>query len=316
MHSNNPVIFLKDEDTKMKACDITGRKIPETFDARLEWPACRASIERINNQGNCSSCWAFAAIGVMSDRLCIQTNGKENFRFSPQDLISCCQYCDFACTGGIASRSWHYYTHFGIEGCKPYQESEYFYNKTTTCIASCENPFYNVSYKDDKHFGSEYYMVNKTPECIQAEIMEKGPVQASMAVYEDFNYYRDGVYVYTIGKKQARHAVRIIGWGKERGIPYWLVANSWGCQWANLKGFFKIRRGTDECGIEQHVIAGNPKFDSDDRVLEISRHSYVPWVVTSAVLMCFVLMTVLVGLVIILNHKAKEMLVKYLVDKN
>ena len=57
MHSNNPVIFLKDEDTKMKACDITGRKIPETFDARLEWPACRASIERINNQGNCSSCW-------------------------------------------------------------------------------------------------------------------------------------------------------------------------------------------------------------------------------------------------------------------
>ena len=50
--------------------------------------------------------------------------------------------------------------------------------------------------------------------------------------------------------------MKIIGWGSENNVPYWLVANSWGSEWANLKGYFKIRRGTNECGIEAGVLAG------------------------------------------------------------
>ena len=51
------------------------------------------------------------------------------------------------------------------------------------------------------------------------------------------------------------HAVRILGWGTAAGEDYWLVANSWSPQWG-LKGFFKIRRGTNECGIETIPAAG------------------------------------------------------------
>ena len=77
------------------------------------------------------------------------------------------------------------------------------------------------------------------------------------------------------------HAVKMIGWGVDNGVPYWLVANSWNTDWAengnkndliyfwnqeknthlikfivHILGFFRILRGKDECGIESGVVAG------------------------------------------------------------
>ncbi|VDM77763.1 unnamed protein product [Strongylus vulgaris] len=56
------------------------------------------------------------------------------------------------------------------------------------------------------------------------------------------------------------HGVKIIGWGEEREengeqVPYWLLANSWGTEFGN-KGYFKMLRGENECGIEEWVTAG------------------------------------------------------------
>ena len=51
------------------------------------------------------------------------------------------------------------------------------------------------------------------------------------------------------------HAVEIIGWGTLKDEDYWLVSNSWGKKWG-LNGLFMIRRGTNECGIEDYVAAG------------------------------------------------------------
>ena len=54
--------------------------IPESFDAREEWPDC---IHPIRNQGHCGSCWAFAGSEVLSDRFCIASYGKINVVLSP-----------------------------------------------------------------------------------------------------------------------------------------------------------------------------------------------------------------------------------------
>ena len=39
--------------------------LPESFDAREEWPECAAIIGAVRNQGDCGSCWAFGAVEVL-----------------------------------------------------------------------------------------------------------------------------------------------------------------------------------------------------------------------------------------------------------
>ena len=68
-----------------------------------------------------------------------------------------------------------------------------------------------------------------------------------------------GVYQKHSDNLLGGHAVRILGWGIENNVPYWLVANSWNTDWGD-SGYFKILRGKNECGIESDITAGIPKF--------------------------------------------------------
>lgn len=78
--------------------------------------------------------------------------------------------------------------------------------------------------------------------------MTNGPVEASFDVFEDFLAYKSGVYHHVTGKNLGGHSIKILGWGVDQGTPYWLVANSWNEDWGE-KGFFRIKRGNNECGI-------------------------------------------------------------------
>jgi len=44
------------------------------------------------------------------------------------------------------------------------------------------------------------------------------------------------------------HAVLAVGFGNEDGMDYWLVKNSWG-ETFGIKGYFKIQRGVNMCGM-------------------------------------------------------------------
>ncbi|VDP90307.1 unnamed protein product [Echinostoma caproni] len=103
------------------------------------------------------------------------------------------------------------------------------------------------------------YNVMSDAKQIMYEIMNNGPVEAAFAVYEDFMVYQKGIYSHVTGAWLGGHAVRILGWGKEKDQPYWLIANSWNEEWGE-DGYFRILRGTDECGIESQVTAGMPRI--------------------------------------------------------
>ncbi|GFR79707.1 cathepsin B [Elysia marginata] len=259
--------------------EVKESDLPLNFDPRLKWPHC-PSLEEVRDQGDCGSCWAFGAVSSMTDRLCIKTHGKTQFHFSAEHVLSCCTNCGKGCEGGYPPEAWAFYQKEGIvsggqynssEGCQPYQIPACDHHvvgriqpctkklkPTPKCQTTCE-PEYNKTVADDKHYGDRIYWIRGELN-IMRELIYNGPVEASFKVHSDFLHYKSGVYQHTSGSNHTGgHAVKLMGYGVENGIKYWLVANSWNPDWGD-QGFFKILRGQNECEIESHIVSGDPKL--------------------------------------------------------
>jgi len=248
---------------------------PDSFDAREQWGDICPSTGEIRDQAACGSCWAFGAVEAMTDRACIASSGANAPHLSAEDMNSCCDSCGFGCEGGFPSAAWQYWVssglvdggNYGGSGCYPYSlaNCDHHVNgsyqpcgsiqPTPDCANQCVDN--TTSWSDSKHFGASAYGVDSDPEQIKQEIMDHGPVEAAFSVFEDFLAYKSGVYQHTSGGMLGGHAVKVLGWGEEDGTQYWTVANSWNEDWGD-KGYFKILRGSDECGIESGMCAGLP----------------------------------------------------------
>jgi len=250
-------------------------RLPTNFDAREQWPQC-PSVSEIRDQGACGSCWAFGAVEAITDRTCIKSGETVDYHISAEDLFTCCFACGNGCDGGDPGQAWEWWVTNGIvtgsnytahSGCQPYEVKPCDHHvtghlkpcgqvvPTPACEQSCI-PGYSRTYTQDKHFGQTAYSVTSVASA-QQELYLHGPIEAGFNVYEDFLHYKSGVYQHVTGPLLGGHAIKILGWGVEDGTPYWLCANSWNTDWGD-EGYFKILKGSDECGIEDDLVAGLP----------------------------------------------------------
>ncbi|KAL0880274.1 hypothetical protein ABMA27_002731 [Loxostege sticticalis] len=265
------------------------KNIPFQFDARQKWRNC-PTIRDIRDQGSCGSCWAVSAVSAMSDRICIRTQGRKKVYFSEFDIMSCCMTCGGSCeTGGVLEKAWQYAVKDGVvsggkynshEGCKPYtippcdHNIHHHGNKTPcghyipqiVCECKCQKG-YKTRYRRDKIRMATYYKLTDEKK-IMTEIYENGPMTASFELHEDFFSYKSGVYRHVAGKVEGYHSVKLIGWGEERGVTYWLAANSWNTDWGD-NGFFKIIRGVNHLGIEDKMYAGLFRRESKSSLIHL-----------------------------------------------
>merc|ERR1712110_516744 len=270
--------------------DVTNAVVPDAFDSAQHWPQCAKIIGDIRDQSNCGCCWAFGGAEAASDRMCIATNATLMLPLSAQDV--CFNSNSDGCDGGQIDTPWSYIKstgavtggqyqgsgpfgkglcssfslphchHHGPQGSDPYPAEgqpgcphESSPTGPRKCDSDAKAP-HNV-FSSDKYSYSGQTISASGEKNIQQAIMAGGPMETAFTVYSDFENYAGGIYHHVSGGMAGGHAVKFVGWGVEDGQKYWKVANSWNPYWGE-KGYFRIRRGNNEGGIEDEAVASSP----------------------------------------------------------
>ncbi|RLG27144.1 hypothetical protein DRN76_00390 [Methanosarcinales archaeon] len=213
-----------------KEIEDFGVETPTTFDWRNKegenW------MTSVRDQGNCGSCWAFAAVGGVEPKINIARNDSDfDVNLAEQYLVSdCCNAGD--CGGGYTSSALGFIKTQGIsdEPCLSYIASD------CPCSYRCAAWDKRLWKIDD------YDYVPSGRENMKSYLIEKGPLVVSMCMNGHFD--ANGIYGCD-GPPGSYHAVVIVGYDDAEGC--WIAKNSWGAGW-NGDGYFKV--GYGECGIE------------------------------------------------------------------
>jgi len=239
-----------------------GKALKNTLPESWDWRNVSgvSYVSEVRNQGGCGSCYAFSSMGMLEARVKLKTRNANNYVFSTQDVVSC-SLLSQGCEGGfpylVAGR---YGKDYGVveELCNPYKGKDELSCTTKECLRH-----YTASYS---YVGGYYGAC--TEEGMKRALVENGPLSVSFEVYKDFTMYKSGVYHHT-GLLQGHpgfrpfeltnHAVLLVGYGRDAGTgeDFWTIKNSWGSEWGE-EGYFRIRRGTDECAVESLAVEADP----------------------------------------------------------
>jgi len=221
----------------------------------------------VRNQGECGACYSMAAMTVYEVRLRIKTHMKDKTLMSAQDVLSC-SVTNQGCEGGYPYLVGKHAMEIGLvpEACAPYKASDISCDSLKFTRAACAHKRYRA--KRYRYVGGYYGGCNELK--MMKEIMRAGPVIVAFQAPSSLFYYSGGIFTGAPPKRegkyehrvryweQTNHAVVAMGWGEENGQKYWIIKNTWGPQWGE-SGYFRIQRGTDECGVESMATT----FDVD-----------------------------------------------------
>jgi C1A family cysteine protease len=194
-------------------------ELPSYFDWRDE-----GVVTPVKDQGDCGSCWAFAAVGVLESLSRVDIGGPAP-DYSEQFPVSY-NLTNSGCNGGSMANVASFLTRIGTvsEDCLPYRASG------RKLPLPCEE------WRDELVGISTWSRVTPTVDAIKAAVYEH-PLAAGYYVYADFMYYTAGVYEYVAGPFLGGHAIIIVGW--DDAEECFIVKNSWGEDWGE-NGYFRI----------------------------------------------------------------------------
>lgn len=216
-------------------------ELPSSFDWRSY--NGHSYIGPIRDQGNCGSCYAFAAAAA-AEGTYNWTNGlydDNRVDFSEAFIAFCL--------------SNHYSSHF--DGCDG-ADYDYYELEALTQYGICNETDFPYTDHDQscplspypalKKFQSWYRIPCNDIAAIKTAIMTYGVVDTAVYVGTAFEGYSGGIYqdsntnctgspcYYTT----TNHAISLVGWNDNNGDGYWILRNSWGTSWGE-SGYMRIK---------------------------------------------------------------------------
>jgi cathepsin L len=204
--------------------------------ADIDWRNNNA-VTPVKNQGQCGSCWAFSATGIVEGwgALIGPTKGTLN-SLSEQQLVDCAGSTgNQGCNGG-----WHDKAVDYLAGTGSCLEADYAYTaRDGSCKRTCK-PVVKPN-KSQKGTNEQALMTH----------IATAPVGVAVDASGGFQSYRSGVFSGPCGT-QLNHAILAVGVTTSTSPNYWVVKNSWGTSWGN-KGYIHMATGKNLCGINMHT---------------------------------------------------------------
>ncbi|XP_061376951.1 uncharacterized protein LOC133318764 [Danaus plexippus] len=218
-----------------KSFNITA---PDQFDWRK-----KGVVSSVKFQGHCGSCWAFSVAGNVESIHAIKT-GKL-IDVSEQQLLDCDKN-DSGCSGGLPWNAMRYFVANGAMSLKSYP----YVAKEGKC--RYDSSKVEIRLKEYKH------IEKLSEDQIKEHLYNIGPLSIGITS-SPLASYNGGILIEECHRSYLiNHAVLLVGYGKENGVKYWIVKNSWGQNWGE-NGYFRMKMGVNcllvtECGITTAVI--------------------------------------------------------------
>ena len=214
----------------------------------------------------CGSCWAFATLSSLSDRIKIARNAAyPEVILSPQVIINC--NGGGSCNGGDPHGVYEYLTAQGLpdETCQAYVAANGVCEPMGVC-ETCEPGVGCAAVSAYDTYGlTEYGDVTgsfldsvSNADAIKAELAARGPVACDISVTDKFEKYRGGIFSQQRLFSLPNHIIALVGYGvTDNGTEFWIARNSWGTAWGE-QGFARILMHRDNLGIERGCTFGVP----------------------------------------------------------
>lgn len=214
-----------------------GTRRPESVDWRdvneADWTS------EIADQSTCGSCVAFATCSALESRVrIIEADADHQVSMSEAHLFFCCGPAD--CDAGWTP--WEALKKSRETGLISAADFPYT-SPPDQIVCSVDRQSLPPIAKVDRWKKYDNKNENSLSK-IKNALAKRGPVIAGMSVFDDFVYYKSGIYRPVSSDLIGLHAIVLVGYDDAQGC--WIVQNSWSKDWGEC-GFGKIGYGT--CGI-------------------------------------------------------------------